>query len=181
MALASCGAILEEATERAVEQGLEEGGIDVDLDDIADGEFEVTVTDENGEEATIQIDGEEGVVEFDSEEGEGTIGIDAGLAEGWPDEYPIPDDAVIVSSLSFQEEAESTFQTMFTAPPGSLDRYYEHFQAFDLPIFAETNSTTADAVQRTINWGTDDEQTGTFFISDNGEEVFGQITLVIKN
>ena len=47
--LASCGAILEEATERAVERGLEEGGVDVDLDDLADGEFEVTVTDENGD------------------------------------------------------------------------------------------------------------------------------------
>ena len=99
MVLASCGAILEEATERAVEQGLEEGGVDVDLDDIADGEFEVTVTDENGEEATIQIDGEEGVLEFDSEDGEGSISVDNDLSDDWPDEYALPDDAVVVLSL----------------------------------------------------------------------------------
>ena len=179
--LASCGAILEEATERAVERGLEEGGVDVDLDDLADGEFEVTVTDENGEEATIQIDGDEGVLEIDSEDGEGTFSVDSGLADGWPDEFALPDDAVIVSSVSFEEEAQSTFQAIFTAPPGSLERYYEHVQAFDLPIFSETNNTTGDVVQRAINWGTDDEQTGTFFISDDGQEIFGQITLVITN
>ncbi len=180
MALASCGAIIEEATERALEEGLEEGGIDVDLDDIEDGEFNVTVTDENGEEATLDINGEEGTVEFESEDGEGELEIGAGLADGWPDEYSLPGDVIIQTSLGFDEEGQQTFQAIFTGPEGSLDRYYEHFKAFDLPIFQETNATTADGEQRTINWGTDDEQTGTLFLSEGDGEVFGQVTLVIK-
>ncbi len=179
--LASCGAILEEATERAVEQGLEEGGIEVDLDDIEDGEFNVTVTDENGEEATLEINGEDGVVEFESEDGEGELGIGAGLADGWPDEYPLPDGLTIQSSLAFDEDGQQTFQAIFTGPVGSLDSYYAHFQGFDLPIFGESTASTGDGEQRTINWGTDDEQTGTLFLTEGPDELFGQVTLVIKN
>ena len=212
--LSGCGELLEEAAEQALDQG----GIDVDLDDVEDGDFTINFEGEDGEQATININGEEGTVDIETEDGEeGSISIDsedgtveieadgelttievdeeagtveiegeggegsfnlgAGLPDDWPDEYPLPDDATILSSVGFEENGESGFNAVFTGPTGSLDRYLDHFRGLDLPIVSETESVAGESRQWTILWGTEDEPAGSLLVGDNGEEVFGQVTI----
>ena len=72
--LSGCGELLEEAAEQALDQG----GIDVDLDDVEDGDFTINFEGEDGEQATININGEEGTVDIETEDGEeGSISIDS--------------------------------------------------------------------------------------------------------
>ena len=74
---AGCGAIAEEAAERALEQT----GVEVELDDVEDGNFDFTIEGEDGEQATIEVNSDEGTVQIESDNGEETVNIDAQFEE----------------------------------------------------------------------------------------------------
>lgn len=170
--LASCGAILEEAAEQALEQG----GVEVELDDVEDGEFNITIEGDDGEQASIQVDGDEGTVEFESEDGEGSLNLDAGLADNWPAEFPLPDDVSVLTSLGFSENGEQGFTAVFTGPSGSIDRYLDHFRGL-APVASEVEVTSGEGRIWTILWGTEEDPLGSVVLTDTTDEVGGQINL----
>ena len=175
--LASCGAILEEAAEQA----LEEGGLDVEVDDIESGDITVNVENEDGEESTIVFDGDQGTVEFDSEDGQATIGVDTGLAEGWPDEFPLPDDAIVNGSLADRNAERSFFNASFSGPFGSIESYLEHFRTLSPPILSESDFTGSDSQQYTIMWGTEEQPLANLLLFEADGELNGQISIEIPN
>ena len=171
LVLASCGAIAEEAAERALEQG----GMEVELDDVEDGEFTVNIEGEDGEEATLEIDGEQGTIEFESEDGEGSATFGSELAEGWPSDYPLPDGVMILTSIAVEGESEDSYTALFTGPTGSMEDYLEHFRNLNVPMGGETETISGDVRNVVILFGSEEEPLGTVFLTDTGDEVSGQI------
>lgn len=156
------------------EDGEETVSIDAQIDE--DGEFTVNVEDQDGEVAVIDSDADEGTVEFETEDGEGSLNVEAGLADDWPDEFPLPDDATVVTSLSFDQNGETGYTATFTGPGGSIDRYLEHFRGL-ATVASETEVTSDEGGFWTIVWGSEDDPIGTLLLSDNGDELGGQIQI----
>ena len=197
--LTSCGAVLEEATEQALEQG----GVEVELDDLGDEEFTITMEGEDGEEVVVNVNGEDGVIEFEGDDGEtGSVSVDEDdgevvfesddgevviaaegeLPDGWPSDFPLPEGATIVASTNYVEGDLSTFNANFTGPLDSFDAYVAHFQGIDAPVLSESDSSTEASRQYIIQWGTEEEQVGTALIGivDNEAELFGQLVVNIS-
>jgi len=97
--LAGCGSIGEAVSERAIEEGLEAagGGGDVDID----------------------LDDENGGISIETSEGSMQIG-NAEIPDGFPESIPLPDDATIVSAMSFSEDDGANFNVTMTVP-GAAD------------------------------------------------------------
>ena len=175
--LGACGAILEEAAEQALDQG----GVDVELDDFEDGEFSVTVENDEGEETTIQIDSEEGVFEIESDDGGGVFGVNAGLADGWPDEFPLPDSATVLMSFAGEEDGQLLYNATFSGPEGSLDEYLEHFRGLSVPVAGENELDSDAGRQFSIMWGTEQEPIANAVVGDSQGELSGQIFIQLPS
>lgn len=88
LALAGCGAIAEQVTEKAIEEGIEaEGGGDVDLD----------------------FDGENGSLSVESSEGSFSVGTDQDVPDDFPADVPLPEDATVVMSMNFDDGTDAGF------------------------------------------------------------------------
>lgn len=119
--LAACSpeSLIEEAAERAIEN---ETGESVDLDiDLDSDDGSLTIKDENGE-TVIDFDAEDDVVRIETEDGSQAIS-GGELAEGWPEHYPLPDGANVLSSLRFEDANEGvvTYNASFDGVSGFDD------------------------------------------------------------
>ena len=142
--LASCGAIAEEAAERALEQG----GIEVELDDLEDGDFTVGIEGEDGEQATIQVDAEEGTLQIDSEDGEESVSIDADITDDGEFTVNIEDQDGEVGTIGGDAE-EGTFDFESEDGEGSFNLGAELADdwpsEFPLPCLLYTSPSPRDA------------------------------------
>lgn len=93
--LTGCGSIGESIAERAMEEGLEAGGA--------------------GEDVQIDFDDGDGRISIESSEGSMQIGS-TDIPEGFPADIPLPDEATVVSSMSFSNDDGATFNITMTAP-----------------------------------------------------------------
>lgn len=196
-AATGCGAILEEAAEQALEQE----GVDVEFDEFEEGgEININVEGEDGESGSlvidgdegtiefeteggdgsgsVQIDGEEGTFDFETEDGEGSFAVDAGLPDGWPDAFPLPDSATVATSGTFEENGERSFVATFEGPADAYEDYVAHFRGFDAPIQNEFEGSNGDGQQLAITWGTDAEQQGSLLVTTDGTATFGHIQMI---
>lgn len=168
-----CGAILEEAAEEALEQE----GVEVEFDDLEDGEFTINIEDENGE-GTFTVDAEGGQLEFENEDGSGTLTTDTELPADWPNGYPLPDGAGILSTGRFEEGDSVSYVAAIEGPAGSFDAYLAHFQGIGQPVLNQSDFSGDGAQQATITWGTDDAETGTVLITGDESGVYAQLTVL---
>lgn len=205
-----CGAIVEEAVEQAAERALEEGiegdgEVNIDLDDLEDGNVTIEVEGADGEEGTIEFDtesgtieiegvegedatidfdagdGEDATVEFESEDGEGSFSLNADLPEDWPSEFPLPDGVEIVASGSFDDGTTTTFNASFEAPDGSFEELRAHFSGFGLPVVQEADDTSDGFRNYTLN--AQDDQANLFVLLSDSLTglVVGQLVIGVTN
>lgn len=139
----STDALVEKATEKAIEQSIDgDADVDIDLDS-----GNITITDEDGQslELTTDDDGENATLEITSDDGDQVVEIGKGLVDGWPSGYPIPDGVTILQSSKVDDASTGTtsFITMF-ANGSDFDAIAAHLSA--LAGGAEpTNSITSNA------------------------------------
>lgn len=124
----------------------------INLKDIKDGKINVETEDKDGEKgsfgfnvdeedesATMSMDTEDG--QFNMEAGEGTE-----LPEGFPDDFPIPDDAVIEISNTMTQDDDVIYSVHFFTDKSPEDLYQavkqyaeEKGMEIDLDNQSETN------------------------------------------
>ncbi|MBY5163527.1 hypothetical protein [Salsipaludibacter albus] len=108
LALAGCGSLAESVTERAVEEAAEaaNGGGDVDLD----------------------INDEDGSISISSSEGSFSVGGSQELPDGFPAELPLPADHEVVSSMSFDDGGDASYNISMSVA-GDADTVAAELQA----------------------------------------------------
>lgn len=120
MSLVGCGAILEQATEEVVEQAVEsETGGDVEIDfDSDDGT--ISVTGEDGEEFSIDIDedGESVMSGTDAEGNEFEMSSGQGVPDDWPSELALPGGEPFASSV-FSEGGQQILSVTYEMTDGA--------------------------------------------------------------
>lgn len=159
---ASCTAVVEEATEQA--------GDEIELDDIEGG----------NPDFTIEGDGEEGTFDVESDEGDLLFSGGTELVDGWPSQFSLPDDAVVIASvITNGEDGTPGFSTVFEGPPGSFDSYAEHFRGL-APVAVEGEAPLDGGQLISIEWGTEDDPIGFLLLMDDGDVVTGQIGLGLQ-
>jgi len=100
VALAGCGAVGEELAERAIEEAVEAGA--------------------SAGEVDIEFDEEGGGISVESSEGSFQVGSQE-LPEDFPADFPIPDGAEVVTSMSFNEGDQTNQSVIMTVPGADAD------------------------------------------------------------
>ena len=108
LALAACG-------------GDDEPAVDADTD-AGDGDVEVTVEGEDGEDVTVRgEEDEDGGMSAEVESDDGTVGLDAGnLPDEWPDEWPVPDEVEVSNVFTLEDDDALVIEGML-AHTGDFD------------------------------------------------------------
>ncbi len=168
-----CGAILEEAAEEALEQE----GVEVEFDDLEDGEFTINVEDENGE-GTFTVDADGGQLDFETEDGSGSFATDTELPADWPGGYPLPADASVLSTGRFEEGDGVSYFAAIEGPAEAFDAYLAHFQGLGHPVLNQSDFSGDGSRQASITWGTDEAETGTVILTGDDQGVYAQLQVI---
>ena len=101
--------------------GDDEAAVDAEPD-TGDGDVEVTVEGEDGEDVTVRgEEDEDGGMSAEVESEDGTVGLDAGnLPDEWPDEWPVPDDVEVSNMFTLEDDDALMIQGML-AHTGGFD------------------------------------------------------------
>lgn len=135
LALAGCGAVADQVTERAVEEGIERAGG-------ASGDVE------------IDIDDEDGGLSIESSEGSLRIGAQD-VPENFPPEVPLPSDAEVMSSMSFSEEAGTAFNLNMDATADAVtlgDDLESRFTDAGFTLTGTSSMEVEDMVSRSFQF-----------------------------
>lgn len=161
--VSGCGAASpENLAEELIEKGLESEGVDnveIDLSDNEDGEVTLNFEDEDGN----------------------AIGLQTGqqLPEGWPEDQPVPDAAVIAAAHSFTDDGVTTYSVVFEAPADQYDGFKEHFLANNASrnMTAELETVSQDGKNIVYTWGTESDVEVSLVMSSSPEGTYGNLTV----
>jgi len=135
LGLAGCGAVAGQVAERAVEEGIERAGS-------ASGDVE------------LDLDNEDGSLSIESSEGSLRIGAQD-VPEDFPAEVPLPDDAEVMSSMSFSEEAGTAFNLNMNATGDAAtlgDELESRFSDAGFTLTGTSNMEVEDLVSRSFQF-----------------------------
>lgn len=157
--LSGCGAAAEAVSERIVEEGLEQQGID---------EVDVYVPDE---EATLDIDSDSASLGVSSE---------AQLPEGWPEFATIPEQVQITSATRVVSGDQVVFTVSFIAEPEHFDAVRDHFLSIneDREISWEYDTEAGGERAAQYSWGASTSTAPTLTLARSDSELTGLFMIV---